>query len=128
MVDASGSSAYGYTDGGRLWTENGPFDDDTVTNTYVNGLRTALALQQPTGTWTNGFGYDYAARLTNVTSQAGSHGYMLGGTVSGSPLIKALLLPNGAYLTNTYESVGRLASTALMKSDGTTVLNKHEYT
>jgi hypothetical protein len=43
-----------------------------VTNTYVNRLRTGLSLQQPSGSWTNGFAYDAARLLTNVTSQAGS--------------------------------------------------------
>jgi len=49
---------YAYTTGNQLWTEDppspglwrarGPFASDTVTNTYVNRLRTGLALQQPT--------------------------------------------------------------------------------
>jgi len=71
MVDASGTTKYAYTAGGLLWTEDGPFSSDTVTNSYQNRLRTALALQHPSGLWTNGFGYDLAGRLTNVTSQAG---------------------------------------------------------
>src|SRR5205814_2888858 len=74
MVDASGTNKYTYTVGGLLYTEDGPFASDTVTNTYVNRLRTALSLQQATGAWTNGFIYDAAGRLTNVTSQAGSFG------------------------------------------------------
>lgn len=36
--------------------EDGPFSSDNVTNSYQNRLRTALALQQPSGLWTNGFG------------------------------------------------------------------------
>jgi len=40
---------------GKHAYENGPFDSDTVTNTHVNGLRTVLVLQQPTGVWTNDF-------------------------------------------------------------------------
>src|SRR6266700_5107248 len=75
MVDASGTTKYAYAAGGQLWTEDGPFSSDTVTNTYNNRLRTALSLAQPTGAWTNGFGYDPAKRLTNVTSQAGSFAY-----------------------------------------------------
>ena len=66
MVDASGTTAYSYTSGNQLYTEDGPFASDTVTNTYWNRLRMALKLQQPTGAWTNGFGYDSAKRLTNV--------------------------------------------------------------
>jgi YD repeat-containing protein len=47
MVDASGTTKFAWTAGNQLWTEDGPFTSDTVTNTYVNRLRTALALQQP---------------------------------------------------------------------------------
>jgi len=126
MVDAAGTNSYAYNTGGQLWTENGPFDSDTVTNSYVNGLRTALALQQPSGVWTNGFIYDLAGRLTNVTSQAGSHGYLLGATAAASPLIQRVTLPNGSYIANGYESVARLGETFLRKDDGT-VLNKHQY-
>jgi hypothetical protein len=55
MVDGLGTTAYAYTSGGQLWTENGPWASDTVTNVYSNRLRIGLALQQPTGLWTNGF-------------------------------------------------------------------------
>jgi YD repeat-containing protein len=126
MVDAAGTTKYAYTAGGFLWTEDGPWSNDTVTNNYTYRLRTALALQQPTGVWTNGFWYDYAKRLTNVTSPAGSFAYTLGGTVAGSPLAKKILLPNTSYITNHYDSVARLLFTKLNNSSHTT-LNKHEY-
>ena len=61
--------------GGLLNTEDGPWSSDTVTNSYVNRLRTSLVLQQPTGLWTNGFIWDAAGRLTNATSRAGSFVY-----------------------------------------------------
>ncbi len=77
MVDAMGVTRYSYTAGNQLLTEDGPFDSDTVTNSYVNRLRTKMTLQQPSGRWTNAFGYDAAARLTNVTSPAGAFGYPL---------------------------------------------------
>jgi YD repeat-containing protein len=72
MVDSVGTTKYTYTAAGQLFTEDGPFASDTVTNTYVNRLRTALGLQRPSGKWTNGFAYDLARRLTNVVSPAGS--------------------------------------------------------
>ncbi len=124
MVDAAGTTVYSYTAGNQLLTEDGPFTSDTVTNTYVNRLRTALALQQPTGLWTNGFSYDAARRLTNVTSQAGSftYEYFTGvGGASGysSSLVKRLLLPNSSIITNNYDSVGRQVGTWLKDSSGT---------
>src|SRR6266699_1907486 len=108
IVDPAGTTAYAYTSGGLLYTEDGPFASDTVTNTYANRLRTALSLQQPTGAWTNGVIYDAAGRPTNVTSQAGSFGYFLGATAPASPLIRSNTLPNSSFITNAYDSVGRL--------------------
>ena len=63
MVDGVGTTKYTYTAGNQLLTEDGPFASDTVTNTYSNRKRVALSLQQPTGRWTNGFGWDVAGRL-----------------------------------------------------------------
>jgi len=132
MVDASGTNKYGYTAGDQLLTEAGPFASDTVTNTYQNRLRTKLDLQQPTGLWTNRFGYDAAKRLTNVISPAGSftNEYLAGvGGVSGysSALVKRLLLPNTAAITNHYDSVARLLATHLRTSAGV-LTNSHAYT
>jgi len=124
MVDASGTTKYAYTAGGLLWTEDGPFSSDTVTNSYQNRLRTALALQHPSGLWTNGFGYDLAGRLTNVTSQAGSYGYGLAGA---GMLVKRLNLPGGGYITNSHDVLARLTGTYLKNSGGTT-FRSHEYT
>src|SRR6266516_4265414 len=86
MVDAAGTTKYTYYAGGLLNTEDlpapklrqagGPFASDTVTYTYNNArLRSGLTLQKPTGSWTNGFTYEAAHRLTNVTSQAGTFAY-----------------------------------------------------
>jgi YD repeat-containing protein len=49
MVDAAGTTVFTWTAGNQLLTEDGPFGSDTVTNIYVNRLRTGLSLQQPTG-------------------------------------------------------------------------------
>jgi RHS repeat-associated protein len=70
------------------------------------------------------YGYDAAKRLTNVTSLAGSFGY------GYDPLrhlqVSRLVLPNGAFITNNYDSVARLLSTTL-KSSQSTILNAHQY-
>jgi RHS repeat-associated protein len=126
MVDAAGTTKYAYATGGQLWTEDGPFSSDTVTNSYNNRLRTALSLAQPTGKWTNSFGYDAAKRLTNVTSQAGSFAYLLPST-RPSTLVTRLTLPNTSYITNTYDSLARLTGTWLKNSSHST-LNSHQYT
>src|SRR5437867_3552981 len=126
MVDAAGTTKYTYTAGNQLRTEDGPFASDTVTNGYLNRLRVSLSLQQPTGVWTNGFAYDAARRLTNVVSPAGTSTYTLAATAGASPLPKKLLLPNGAYITNTYDNVARLLTNALKNSSGT-VLDSYAY-
>jgi len=43
MVDAAGTAKYTYAAGGQLYTEDGPFACDVVTNTYNNRLRVSLA-------------------------------------------------------------------------------------
>jgi RHS repeat-associated protein len=126
MVDSVGTTVYSYTAVGQLLSEDGPFASDTVTNGYLNRLRTALSLQQPTGFWTNGFIWDGARRMTNVTSQAGAFAYTLGGAGSASPLTKKILLPNTAYITNVFDAEARLLSTALEHS-GDTVLDSYAY-
>jgi RHS repeat-associated protein len=127
MVDAVGTTKYAYAIGGQLWTEDGPWSNDTVTNIYTSRLRTGLRLQQPTGVWTNAFGYDAAKRLTSVTSPAGTFSHTLGATAPASALIKKLLLPNTSYITNTYDEVARMLSTTLKHSSHST-LNAHQYT
>jgi len=111
--------------GNQLLTEDSPFASDTVTNTYVNRLRTALSLQRPTGAWTNAFGYDAAKRLTNVTSPAGAFAYQLAATVPSRLSIR-VGLPNTAYITNVYDSVARLTGTYL-KNSGNSVLDSYAY-
>lgn len=119
MVDGVGTTAYTYTLGNQLLTEDGPWASDTITSTYVNRLRTKLALQQPTGLWTNIFLFDAARRLTNVISPAGSFAYALGATAPSSSQIKKLLLPNTSYVTNRYDAVARLTGTFLKNSVNT---------
>jgi RHS repeat-associated protein len=131
MVDGVGTTAYTYDAAGQLLTEDGPFASDTVTNTYANRLRVALSLQQPTGAWTNGFGYDSARRLTAVASPAGvfTNQYITGvagGSGYSSHLLQNVFLPNGSEITNYFDVVARLLETDLRKSDGT-VLDSYDY-
>ncbi len=106
-----------------------------LTNIYFNRLRTNLSLAQPTGVWTNRFGWDAAKRLTNVISQAGSftNEYfpgVAGASGYSSSLIKRLLLPNLSIITNItndYDSVGRQLGTWLKTSTGT-ALDYYIYT
>jgi len=126
MVDAAGTTKYTYYTGGLLNTEDGPFVSDTVTNTYNNArMRSGLVLQQPVGSWTNGFTWDAAHRLSTVSSPAGTfaYSYKLG---QASRLPIKLALPNGAYITNTYDNVARLTGTYLDNSSNT-ILDKSEY-
>jgi RHS repeat-associated protein len=120
MVDVVGTTVYGYDAVGQLLNEDGPWANDTVSYTYNNRLRTGLSLQAPNASaWTLGYGYDLARRLKSVNSPAGMFNYTLGGASAASSLIKKLLLPNGAYITNSYDSVARLLSTALANGGGT---------
>ncbi len=125
MVDGIGTTKYTYSAAGQLLTEDGPYASDTVTSTYSNRLRIALSLQQPAGSWTNGFAYDITKRLTNVTSSAGSFGYLYGPTLfTHHP--ERISLPNTSYITNLFDADARLIATYL-KNSGNTVLDSYGY-
>ncbi|HTV41698.1 MAG TPA: hypothetical protein VMF08_14040 [Candidatus Sulfotelmatobacter sp.] len=77
----------------------------------------SLSLAHPNGSpWTEDYGYDDARRLTEVGSSAGTFSY----TYDPVKLqrVDELELPNGAYITNGFDSVARLLSTALVNSNG----------
>ena len=56
-TDAVGTNVFTYKATSQLLTENGPWANDTLSYTYANRLRQSLSLQQPSGTWTNGYSY-----------------------------------------------------------------------
>src|SRR5205807_1294386 len=105
-------------------SEDGPWDNDTVSYSYTGQLRTGLSLLQPSGfPLAQSFAYDAASRLQTVTAPEGAYTYQYQG-VGG--LIKKLSLPNSAYITNSFDSVARLVSTTL-KNSGITTSNSTRY-
>ena len=126
MVDAVGTTAFSYTPSGRLQTENGPWASDTVTYTYVEGLRTAMSFQSATSNFSLSYGYDSGWRMTSIFSPAGNFTYSYGFQPASS-LVTGLHLPNGANITNGYDPLARLTSTALNNYWGQT-LDGYAYT
>lgn len=125
MVDGIGTTSYAFTSGGQLQSEDGPWASDTVTYTYQNRLRTGLNLQAPNASdWVQSYGYDGARRMGTLTSPAGTFSYTYDPTAQMQ--VKKLSLPNGAYITNSYDNVARMLSTVLENS-GNSVLNSHSY-
>ncbi len=115
MVDGLGNTAYGYDAAGQLTSEDGPWPDDTVNIAYTNRLRTSLSLlQNGAPAWINGYAYDPARRLKSVASPAGTFGYAYDPV--RIKLVDEISMPNGTYITNSYDSVARLASTYLQNS------------
>jgi len=126
MTDAVGATVFGYTPVGRLQSENGPWASDTVTYTYVQGLRTALTLSQTTSNWSQSYGYDSGWRMTNAVSPAGAFTYSYNFQPASS-LVTGIRLPNGANIVNSYDSLARLTGTALNDHWGHT-LDGYAYT
>ena len=126
MVDGVGTNLYSYTSAGLLSSEDGPWNDDTLSYTYNSQrLRSGLSVLAPNASpWTEGYGYDGAERLTNLTSPAGGFGYNY--DITRHAQVASLTLPNSAFITNTFDPVARLLSTALKKSSSG-VLNSHQY-
>jgi RHS repeat-associated protein len=126
MSDAVGTHAFTWMPWGALASEDGPWADDTVAYGYDDALlRETLNLLQPNGSaWTQNYAYDDQWRLTNITAPSGAFAYTWTGARAILPA--RLGLPNSAYITNTFDALGRLASTALVGTNGT-VLNSHAY-
>jgi len=123
MVDAAGATVYGYANQ-FLASEDGPWDNDTVSYSYNNRLRNGLTLLQPNASpWTQSYGYDAANRLNSLGSPAGAFTPTYKGPGN---LVTNLALPNGAAITNAFDGLGRMLGTWLKRSDGT-VLNLHAY-
>ena len=125
MVDGVGTTKYGYNAAGQLLSEDGPWDEDTVSYSYNHRQRGGLSLLQPgAGAWGVTYGYDAAGRLDSVVSPAGTFDY------DYHPVrhyqINKLTLPGSAYITNTFDSVGRLLATRLNNS-AHAQLNLHSY-
>jgi RHS repeat-associated protein len=121
MSDGIGTTAFTYTQTGQLQSESGPWASDTITYSYSDRLRTELDLQQPNASdWMQSYSYDAGNRLQTTTSPAGAFGYThnpgLAGTSSSSGLVSKITLPNGAWITNTYDNNARMLGTYLYNS------------
>jgi RHS repeat-associated protein len=132
MSDGIGTTTFTYTPAGQLASETGPWASDTVAYTYSDRLRTKLDLQQPNASdWIQTYSYDLAARMYAIVSPAGTFTYAyspgLAGTTSASWLTAKIALPNGAFITNTYDNNGRMLGTWLYNS-GATALDSSVYT
>ncbi len=131
MSDAVGTTTFTYTQAGQLASEEGPWSTDELNYIYTDRLRTALSLQQPEAApWSQSYTYDLALRMTSLVSPAGTFSYSYNGGVSGvdtaSALVSKLSLPNGAWVSNTFDSNGRILGTWM--TNGTVNLDSAVYT
>lgn len=112
MMDAVGTTRYAYTGFGAVLSEDGPWENDTVTYGYDNARRrSSLTLQQPNATaWAQSHTHDAMGRLATLSSPAGNFTY--GYTAAGS-LLKTILTPAWIEIANTYDSVGRQTETRM---------------
>jgi len=125
MVDTLGTTRYSYDAASQLLSEGGLWPFDSLSFAYLNRQRAWLSLAQASARpWTQGYTYDAAKRLTGLTSPAGTFSYAYDPICNLQ--VRALTLPNGAYITNNYDSVARLLSTALTGSGGSPI-NSHAY-
>ncbi len=128
MVDGVGTTKYSYNAVGQLLSQEGPWADDTIGYTYSSRdrMRHGLSLQAPNASpWTQSYTYDSAKRLKSLISPAGTFGFGYNGVQQVE--VGGVTLPNGAYITNTFDKVGRMLSTTL-KNSASSTLNYHGYT
>src|ERR1051326_7995528 len=123
--DAVGTTHYTYDSVGQLLSEDGPWNDDTVSYSYANRRRTGLSVLAPNSSpWAQSYAYDAANRLTNIVTPAGAFGYAY--DPISNQMVQALTLPNGAAITNAFDANARLLATVLISS-GLSTLNSHSY-
>jgi RHS repeat-associated protein len=132
MSDGIGTTTFTYTPSGQLASEAGPWASDTIAYSYTNRLRQSLNLQQPNASaWAQTYGYDDANRLHALTSPSGAFGYAynsgLDSTTSSSSLVAEITLPNGGYISDSYDVNGRMTGTSLYSS-GSSNLDSYAYT
>src|ERR1700678_4102913 len=122
MSDGIGTTTFTYTQMGQLASETGPWASDTISCTYIDRLRQSLNLQQPNGSaWAGSYCYDAASRVKSITSAAGLFQYSYSAGMSGassSALVGGISLPNGSFITNTFDGNARMLGTWLYKSTG----------
>jgi RHS repeat-associated protein len=129
MTDGIGTTAFTWTDGNQLASEDGPWANDTVSYTYSGRQRVSMSLQQPNANaWVQSYTYDDFGRLGTTTCPAGSFMYYYGNGTGSQPLDQPyqLDLPNGTHIAKTFDDLGRLVTTAL-KNSSWAVLNSHSY-
>ena len=120
LTDSFGTTTFAYTPTGQLSNETttaAGWSSAAISFGYTQGHRTSLTLTQPSGTWSQTYGYDGAWRMTSLASPAGSFGYQY--AISGAQnLISGITLPGGASIANGYDGLARLTSTALLNPWG----------
>jgi YD repeat-containing protein len=68
MTDCVGATAFTWTDGNQLASEDGPWTADSVNYAYNNRLRSGMSLAQPNASpWTQSYTYDPFGRLVNTS-------------------------------------------------------------
>jgi len=104
--------------------EDGPWSNDDVIETNRYGLRSALAIAQPTGQFLVTNSWDAAGRWQTVGGTAGTFTYAYpADTASSLPV--AISLPGGGYITNQYDALARLTRTEL-RTSGTARRSRNE--
>jgi RHS repeat-associated protein len=123
MIDASGTNSFGYTPTGQIQSETNFWIsntfNDTISYAYNQGHRTNLNLTEPSGSWSETYGYDSFWRFATITSPAGTFGYQY--VLGAQSLISAISLANGSLITNSFDANARLTGTALVNSFGGTM-------
>jgi YD repeat-containing protein len=121
-TDGLGTTEYSYDNLNRLTSEDGPWENDTISYNYdALGRQTALSIN---GSTQAAYSYDAFDRLTQVSSGAQNFGYSYNGA---SSQLTQLTLPGGGKTEYSYDAMQHLTQVQSLKSDGTTNLAKFDY-
>jgi len=130
LSDPVGATAFAYKNfaafQGALASEDGPWASDVVGHTFANRVPQGTTLQQPSGSWSLGFGYDKAMRLQTLNSSSGGAFTFTYAYNGAGNQIQSLTMPGGNLIANGYDNAGNLLSTVLKNSGA--VLDSYNYT
>jgi len=104
-------------------SEDGPWANDLISQTYASRMRSGLSIAQPVGSWNQALGYDALLRARTLATPDGAYTYNYAGA---GGLVQGLSLPGGLSITNSFDAFGQLRSTSL-KDQFQNVLNYHGY-
>jgi len=125
VTDAVGTTSLTYDESGRISSENGPFDNDTIERSYDafdRMLSFTLKSDNATPRTASSYAYDSIERLKSVTSAGTEHKYSFRGS---SYQITQIKRNSKTVVSNTYDLLKRMTSKQNLAASSGNILSSY---